>query len=40
LVKLTTAITINDWNRLTIAFRPEIGRHQPHTQAEQPGTSP
>jgi AhpD family alkylhydroperoxidase len=30
LVKLTMAIiTINGWNRLAIAFRPEVGAYQP-----------
>src|SRR5215218_6365627 len=30
LVKLTMAIiTINGWNRLSIAFRPEVGTYQP-----------
>jgi len=30
LVKLTMAIiTINGWNRLSIAFRPEVGAYQP-----------
>lgn len=30
LVKLTIAIiTINGWNRLSIAFRPEVGTYQP-----------
>ncbi len=35
LVKLTMAvIAINGWNRLSIAFRPEVGKYQPHGKAE------
>jgi AhpD family alkylhydroperoxidase len=34
LVKLTMAvIAINGWNRLAIAFRPEVGKYQPAAQA-------
>ncbi|HTA85951.1 MAG TPA: carboxymuconolactone decarboxylase family protein [Silvibacterium sp.] len=34
LVKLTYAITqINSWNRIAIAFRPEVGGYQPQTVA-------
>jgi len=34
LVKLTMAvITINGWNRLAIAFRPEVGKYQPPAKA-------
>ena len=33
LVKLTMAvIAINGWNRLAIAFRPEVGKYQPRGQ--------
>lgn len=35
LVKLTMAIiAINGWNRLSIAFRPEVGSYQPRGKAE------
>ena len=35
LVKLTMAvIAINGWNRLAIAFRPEVGKYQPRGKAE------
>ena len=35
LVKLTMAvIAINGWNRLSIAFRPEVGTYQPRGKAE------
>src|SRR5258707_1374584 len=35
LVKLTMAvIAINGWNRLAIAFRPEVGKHQSRGKAE------
>ena len=35
LVKLTMAvIAINGWNRLSIAFRPEVGKYQPRGKAE------
>jgi AhpD family alkylhydroperoxidase len=35
LVKLTMAIiAINGWNRLAIAFRPEVGKYQPRASAE------
>jgi alkylhydroperoxidase family enzyme len=35
LVKLTMAvIAINGWNRLAIAFRPEVGKYQPRAKAE------
>jgi AhpD family alkylhydroperoxidase len=35
LVKLTMAvISINGWNRLAIAFRPEVGKYQPRANAE------
>jgi AhpD family alkylhydroperoxidase len=35
LVKLTMAvIAINGWNRLAIAFRPEVGTYQPRTQVK------
>src|SRR5947209_7122665 len=35
LVKLTMAvISINGWNRLSIAFRPEVGKYQPRGKAE------
>ena len=38
LVKLTMAvITINGWNRLSIAFRPEVGTYQPPVKAERAG---
>jgi AhpD family alkylhydroperoxidase len=34
LVKLTYAITqINSWNRIAIAFRPEVGNYQPQSVA-------
>ncbi len=34
LVKLTMAvISINGWNRLAIAFRPEVGKYQPRAKA-------
>ena len=34
LVKLTYAITqINSWNRIAIAFRPEVGAYQPQAAA-------
>ncbi len=34
LVKLTMAvIAINGWNRLSIAFRPEVGKYQPAAKA-------
>ena len=34
LVKLTYAITqINSWNRIAIAFRPEVGNYQPQAVA-------
>ena len=34
-VKLTVAvIAINGWNRLAIAFRPEVGKYQPRGKAE------
>ena len=35
LVKLTMAvISINGWNRRSIAFRPEVGKYQPRAKAE------
>ena len=35
LVKLTMAvIAINGWNRLAIAFRPEVGKYQPRGKAD------
>ena len=35
LVKLTMAvIAINGWNRLSIAFRPEVGKYQPRGKTE------
>ena len=35
LVKLTVAvIAANGWNRLAIAFRPEVGKYQPRGKAE------
>jgi hypothetical protein len=35
LVKLTMAvIAINGWNRLAIAFRPEVGKYQPRAKAD------
>ena len=35
LVKLTMAIiAINGWNRLAIAFRPEVGTYQPRTKSQ------
>jgi AhpD family alkylhydroperoxidase len=38
LVKLTMAIiTINGWNRLAIAFRPEVGTYQPPANAGAAG---
>jgi hypothetical protein len=27
-------ISINGWNRLAIAFRPEVGKYQPRGKAE------
>jgi AhpD family alkylhydroperoxidase len=39
LVQLTMAvIAINGWNRLAIAFRPEVGNYQPREKAYQPGS--
>jgi hypothetical protein len=29
----TVLATINGWNRLALAFRPEVGKHQPRAQA-------
>ena len=38
LVNLTLAvIAINGWNRLAIAFRPEVGKYQPRGKTEEPG---
>jgi alkylhydroperoxidase family enzyme len=35
LVRLTMAlIGINGWNRLAIAFRPEVGKYQPRAKVE------
>ncbi|HEX8771957.1 MAG TPA: carboxymuconolactone decarboxylase family protein [Pyrinomonadaceae bacterium] len=35
LVKLTMAIiAINGWNRISIAFRPEVGKYQPRGKVE------
>lgn len=39
LVKLTMAIiAINGWNRLSIAFRPEVGKYQPPAKAASSGS--
>jgi AhpD family alkylhydroperoxidase len=40
LVKLTMAIiTINGWNRLAIAFRPEVGKYEPRRKSGVAGSA-